>query len=85
MQSSHIPVHSDPNVQILRNFDESAAEHLKWVFFNDKREKWAKWDNLLKDKIFEGNYDVTLDQDRDLAYDRIKRVADENIVSIFDF
>jgi acyl-CoA oxidase len=55
------------------------------MLFNDKPEKLAMWDRVLRDPVYRKKYQMTLDQERDLAYARIKRVADEGIVSIFDF
>jgi acyl-CoA oxidase len=53
--------------------------------FNDKKEKIAKWKKIFEDPVFHRKFNLTLDQQRDLAYARIKRVCDEGVVSIFDF
>lgn len=39
----------------------------------------------MDDPIFRPKYIMTLDEQRDLAYNQIKRVCDEGLVSIFDF
>ena len=78
-------MHSDPNIQVLREIDQETANYLRIKLFGDKPEKIEKWHKLLKDPVFKPKYQMTLDEQRDLAYARIKRVCDEKIVSIFDF
>lgn len=55
------------------------------MLFNDKPEKLAMWDRVMRDSVYKKKYKMTLDEERDLAYARIKRVTDEGIVSIFNF
>ena len=78
-------MHKDPNIQVLREFDAETAKYLRVKLFGDKPEKIEKWEKLFKDPIFGKKYQLSLDQQRDLAYARIKRTCDEKIVSIFDF
>ena len=77
--------HPNPRIQVLREFDQQTSQYLKDKLFGDKLEKRAKWDKLLKDPVFAKKYIMTLDEQRALAYKRIKRVCDEGLVSIFDF
>ena len=58
---------------------------LRDLLFGDKIEKRAKWEKLFNDPVFTKKYLVSLDQQREVAYARIKRVCDEGLVSIFDF
>lgn len=55
------------------------------ALFGDKVDKIPKWEQIMRDPIFKPKYIMPLDSMRDVAYDRIKRVCDENLVSIFDF
>ena len=54
--------HSDPDIQVLRQCDDSAATALQALLFNDKPEKLSKWYKILEDPIFNKKYDMTLDQ-----------------------
>lgn len=75
----------DPSIHILREFDPEASTYLKHLLFGDKIEKLQRWEKLAQDPIFNHKFNLSLDEQRDLAYARIKRVCDEKIVSIFDF
>lgn len=56
------------------------------MLFGDKLEKREKWHKLVaSDPVFEAKYNLTLDQERQLAYDRLKAVSDAKLFSIFDF
>lgn len=78
-------MHSNPSIQVLREYDEHTAHYLREILFGDKIEKRAKWSKLFEDKIFGHKYIMPLDDMRTQAYSHIKRVCDEKIVSIFDF
>ena len=51
----------EPEVQILRERDDDATSHIKNLLFNDKPEKFAKWEKLMNDPIFANKYNLTLD------------------------
>lgn len=69
----------------LRQCDDQVVEALKPVFFNDNPDKVAKWHNLFKDPVFFPKQNMTLDEQRDIAYKRLKKVADAKLFSIYDF
>ena len=48
-------------------------------------ENRAKWRAISKDPIFRHKQGQTLPQLRELAFQRLKKVADTNLVSVFDF
>jgi len=72
-------------IEKLRHCDDSIVEELKPLLFNDKPEKLARWHALFKDPLFFPKQDLTLDQMRELAYKRLKKVADAKLFSVFDF
>lgn len=77
---------SDPEVAKLRQFDESSSNYLKDMLFGDDLSKRQKWIDLVeKNPIFYPKYNMTLDEEREIAYKRIKTVADAKLFSIFDF
>mgnify|MGYP002630729536 CR=1 FL=1 len=77
---------TDPDVAVLRQYDESAANYLKDILFGDDLSKRQKWIDLVENNpIFNPKYNMTLEEERDIAYKRIKTVADAKLFSIFDF
>ena len=44
-----------------------------------------KLKNIFKDKIYTPRYNLTLDEERDLAYKRLKKICESNVVSVKDF
>lgn len=74
-----------PDVALMRNYDKKSSEYLRDMLFADDLEKRQKWFDLMEDPIFKPKYLMTLDEQRDLAYARIKAVADAKLFSIFDF
>jgi hypothetical protein len=52
------------------------------IIFGDKPEKRATWFNLLKDPVFVPRYNLTLNQMRDEAYKKLKKVTDNKMLSI---
>ena len=77
--------HPNPNIQVLREYDEGTAETLRKMLFNDKQEKYEKWSKLMEDPVFAPKFDMPLSAMRDRSYAQIKRVCDEKLFSIFDF
>ena len=70
----------------LTRFDKESSNYLRDVLFGDKIEKRAKWETLFKnDTIFHADYPKGFDETRELAFRRIKAVADAKLFSIFDF
>jgi len=78
-------MHKNPHIQVLREYDEDTANYLRLCLFDDKPEKIAKWHKLMEDPIFKHKLNMSLNEQRELAYSRIKRVCEEKLVSIFDF
>lgn len=76
---------SEEIVKNLRKCDDITAKRLSELLFNDKPEKIAKWHKLFEDPIFFPKQNMTLDQMRDIAFKRLKRVADAKLFSIYDF
>ena len=56
------------------------------MLFGDDLKKRDKWFKLLEDPVFESKYQFdNLDEERDIAFRRLKKVADAKLFSIFDF
>lgn len=55
------------------------------MLYGDNLDKRNKWFNLMVNPIFKPKYLLTIDEQRELAYQRIKAVADSKLFSIFDF
>ena len=78
--------HLHPEVTALRQYDRESSEFLRDMLFGDKLEKRDKWFKLFESNpIFLPRYDLDMDQQRELAYQRIKAVSDAKLFSIFDF
>ena len=76
---------SEEIVKNLRKYDEVTSNRLGELLFNDKPEKIQKWHALFKDSVFFPKQNLTLDQQRDIAFKRLKKVADAKLFSIYDF
>ena len=70
----------------LTTFNEESSNFLRDMLFGDKLEKRQKWYDLIsKNPIFYPKYDLSFDEQRELAYKMIKAVSDAKLFSIFDF
>ena len=70
----------------LTSYDEESSNFLRDMMFGDDLAKRQKWSDLIDNNpIFYPKYNLTLDEQRDLAYKRIKCVSDAGLFSIFDF
>ena len=70
----------------LTRFDADSSAVLRDLLFGDKLEKKAKWEKLIRENpIFVPKHVLGLDELRELAFQRIKAVADAKLFSIFDF
>jgi len=70
----------------MRNYDQKSSEYLRDLLFGDDLSKRQRWFDLMEtNPIFKPKYLMTLDEQRALAYARIKAVADAKLFSIFDF
>ena len=76
---------TQPEVELLKKYDADASNYLRDMLFGDKLEKRDKWMALMKNPIFTPRYMLTLDQQRELAMQRIQVVSDAKLFSIFDF
>ena len=65
-------MHKNPHIQVLREYDEDTANYLRLCLFDDKPEKIAKWHKLMEDPIFKHKFNMSLNEQRELAYSRIK-------------
>ena len=52
---------------------------------NDNQQKRAAFKEFLKDPIFIPRFDVSLRYEREIALERLKRIADAGFISVFDF
>ena len=52
---------------------------------NDNQEKRARFKEFLKDPLFIPRYDVSLRYEREIALERLKRIAGTGFISVFDF
>jgi acyl-CoA oxidase len=55
------------------------------VIFGDDPKKRQPWFELLKDPVFIPRYNLSLNQMRDEAYKKLKKVTDNKMLSIDDF
>lgn len=70
----------------LTRFDKESSDYLRDLLYGDNIEKRSKWEALFKnDTVFHANFPKGFDETRDLAFKRIKSVADAKLFSIFDF
>ena len=75
-----------PDVAILRKYDKESSDYLRDMLFGDDLRKRDKWRQLFESNpVFKPRFQISLDEARDLAYKRIKAVADAKLFSIFDF
>tara|TARA_A100001015_G_scaffold267936_1_gene318406 strand:- start:886 stop:2811 length:1926 start_codon:yes stop_codon:yes gene_type:complete len=49
------------------------------------RQNRKKLKNVFKNKIFKPKYNLSLNEERDIAYDRLKMICDSRVVSVKDF
>lgn len=73
-------------IGILKRFDAETSSVLKDMLFGDDLKKRDKWHKLFEDPVFHSKYQFNnLDEERELAFKRLKKVADAKLFSIFDF
>ena len=58
---------------------------LNQLLENDNIEKRAKLKAYFKDSLFVPRFDVSLRYEREIALERLRRVADAGYISVFDF
>ncbi|MEC7182592.1 MAG: hypothetical protein VXW15_07760 [Bdellovibrionota bacterium] len=58
---------------------------LSHILENDNHDLRAKMKQTLKDPVFKPLYNLSLDEERELAYQRLKRFLGEGHVSVYDF
>lgn len=77
---------NQPEVELLKLHNPEVSKYLADMLFGDKIEKRDKWNKLIGEHpAFKIRFNVTLDEERQLAYDRLKAVAESGLFSIFDF
>ena len=60
-------------------------QQLNALLEDDNREKRQAFKNFLKDPLFVPRYDASLRYEREIALERLKRIADNGFISVFDF
>lgn len=63
-------------------FDQT---RLTQILENDNHEKRQKFKEFFKDPIFIPRFDISLRHERELALERLKRIAEGGFISVFDF
>jgi acyl-CoA oxidase len=63
----------------------SFAEKLNVHLEPDNRPKRAAFKEFLKDPLFVPRFDVSLRYEREIALQRLKRVAEGGFISVYDF
>jgi len=59
---------------------------LRDMLFGDDLRKRDRWFKVLEDPVFASKYKFNnLEEERELAFLRLKKIADEKLFSIFDF
>ena len=71
--------------QELRGWHPSVQSDLKRILFNDDPAKKERIYKLLNHPLFTPKYGLSLNDQRELEYKRIKMVAEAKIFSIYDF
>nr|KAJ3410680.1 hypothetical protein HK105_002841 [Polyrhizophydium stewartii] len=61
------------------------TDRLNALLENDNREKRARFKEFLRDPVFIPRFDVSLRYEREIALERLKRIADAGFISVFDF
>jgi acyl-CoA oxidase len=73
-------------IGILKKYHADSTAVLKDMLFGDDLKKRDKWHKVLQDPIFYSKYQFdNLDEERELAFKRLKKIADAKLFSIFDF
>lgn len=73
-------------IGILRQSDPEASRALSELIFGDDLKKKERWFKLLEDPVFASKFKFNnLDEERELAFHRLQKVADAKLFSIFDF
>jgi len=70
------------SLRFLSGWDAKESSKLLDHHNHDTREGLR---NLFKDPLFTPKYNVTLDQERQLAYDKLKKICDSGLFSVKDF
>ena len=52
---------------------------------HDNHETRDAMKELFRDPLFRPRYNISLDAERDLAYDRLKKLCDQKLISVTDF
>ena len=68
-----------------RNFSQFCNIEMNKLLDSDNRETRNKFRELFKDDIYKPKYNLTLDQERDLAFNRLNKICQNNILSVKDF
>ena len=56
-----------------------------YILENDNQDKRAKFKDFLKDPIYIPRFDISLRYERELALERLKRIAEAGFISVYDF
>lgn len=65
--------------------NKDLVNNLTHFLDHDNHETRAKWRHVLKEDLFIPRYNISLAEERDLAYKRLKRICDEKLISVYDF
>lgn len=55
------------------------------IIFGDNPVKREKWFELFKDPVWIPRYNISLPQQRDEAFKKLKKVTDNKMISVLDF
>jgi acyl-CoA oxidase len=61
------------------------VDRFTYVLENDNQEKRSKFKEFLKDPIYIPRFDISLRYERELALERLKRLAEAGFISVYDF
>ena len=70
---------------ITKNLQKWNSKQMNYILDVYNRNTRHSLKNILKDPIFKPKYNVSLEKDRDLAYSRLSKICNSNIVSVSDF
>jgi len=75
----HIP---DPIPSATPSFD---VDKLTFLLDHDNHETREQYRQLAKDPLYVPRFDLSLKQERDLAFDQLKKICDKKLISVLDF
>ena len=71
--------------KLYRNFSKFCNVKMNELLDSHNLDTRNKLKELFKDDIYTPKYNLTLDKERDLAFNRLNKICQNNILSVKDF